>query len=84
MHYSGAWVGVKTVLCGVGGFAAADYWSSSQNDANNAWNQNFDNGNQNNTLRVRPVRGFQHGHDVHGGGSHRRRFGPPFPTADEM
>ncbi|NQU36257.1 MAG: hypothetical protein HQ526_01510 [Actinobacteria bacterium] len=51
-----------------GGFAADNYWSSSQNstNANNAWNQNFNNGNQfdnnkNNTLRVRPVRGFQYG-----------------------
>jgi hypothetical protein len=47
----------------VGGFASDNYWSSSQNNANNAWNQNLDNGNQNNdnknnTLRVRPVRGF--------------------------
>lgn len=47
----------------VGGFASDNYWSSSQNNTNNAWNQNFDNGNQNNdnknnTLQVRPVRGF--------------------------
>lgn len=51
----------------VGWFAANYYWSSSQNNANNAWAQNFDNGNQdngnkyNNSLPVRPVRGFQYG-----------------------
>lgn len=44
---------------------AANYWSSTENDpGNNAWNQNFDNGNQNNdnennTLSVRAVRGFE-------------------------
>ncbi len=38
---------------GVGGFAADNYWSSSQNDANNAWNQNFGNGNQNNDTAQR-------------------------------
>ena len=46
------------------GFAAGKYWSSSQNDADNAWRQNFDGGNQKYgrvrsvTLRVRPVRAF--------------------------
>lgn len=52
----------------VGGLAADNFWSSSQNgdNANNAWNQWFDDGNQNdnnknNDNRVRPVRGFQHG-----------------------
>ena len=45
-----------------GGSASGDCWSSSQNadNANNAWNQNFDDGNQNsnknNTNRVRAVR----------------------------
>lgn len=50
----------------VGGLADDNFWSSSQNDnnANNAWNQNFNNGNQNNNNkdnnnRVRPVRGFR-------------------------
>ncbi len=48
----------------VGGFASNNYWSSSQNNSNNVWNQNFNNGNQNNnnknnTLRVRAVRGFK-------------------------
>ena len=38
-------------------------WSSSENNSNNAWNQNFGNGNQNNnnknnTNSVRAVRGF--------------------------
>ncbi len=56
---------IKTPLYNVvGGFANDNYWSSSENDANNAWNQNFNNGNQNddnknNTLRVRAVRGFR-------------------------
>jgi hypothetical protein len=87
VHYSDAWVGVTTVLCGVGVFAAESYWSSSQNDANNAWNQNFDNGNQNNdnknnTNRVRPVRVFTTVKICVGGGSNRW-LGPSFLTADE-
>ena len=41
--------------------AAANYWSSSECAANNAWNQSFDNGdqnnnNKNNTNLVRAVR----------------------------
>jgi len=45
------------------GFAIALYWSSSENNALNAWNQNFNNGNQlsfnkYNTFYVRPVRAF--------------------------
>lgn len=32
---------------GVGRSAVDNYWSSSQNDANNAWDQNFSNGSQN-------------------------------------
>lgn len=60
-------------VTGVGGFAADNYWSSSENNANNAWNQNFNNGNQNNnnknnTNYVRPVRGFQCGIDLSTGG----------------
>jgi len=48
----------------VGGFASANYWSSTENNANNAWNQNFSGGgqnndNKNNSLRVRCVRGFE-------------------------
>jgi len=48
----------------VGGFSDNNYWSSTENDANNAWNQNFNNGNQNNNnknnkLCVRAVRGFE-------------------------
>jgi hypothetical protein len=49
---------------GVGGFAYAGYWSSSESDAGNAWNQYFDDGNQNYsdlkafTYYVRPVRAF--------------------------
>jgi hypothetical protein len=50
----------KTV---VGGFAAADYCSSSQNSATNAWFQGFVNGYQGSdnkyaTFSVRPVRAF--------------------------
>ena len=46
----------------VGGFSPVPYWSSSENDnPNNAWAQNFDDGNQNpnnknNTWSVRCVR----------------------------
>ncbi|RTY39606.1 DUF1566 domain-containing protein [Chlorobium phaeovibrioides] len=51
-------------MIGVGGFGANNYWSSSEYNADNAWNQNFNNGNQNNNNknnnnRVRPVRGFE-------------------------
>jgi prepilin-type N-terminal cleavage/methylation domain-containing protein len=47
----------------VGVFAAESYWSSSQYDANNAWNQYFVYGDQSgdskgNTYRARPVRAF--------------------------
>ena len=31
-------------LGNVGGFANDEYWSSSENDTNSAWDQNFDNG----------------------------------------
>ena len=45
------------------GFAASYYWSSSEYDANVAWNQHFYNGsqysyNKDNTFYVRPVRAF--------------------------
>ena len=45
-------------------FAANNYWSSTGNDNNNAWKQNFNNGNQNNdnknnTNYLRSVRGFK-------------------------
>lgn len=48
----------------VGGFPYADYWSSSENDSNNAWFQPFFNGYQyystskGNALPVRAVRAF--------------------------
>jgi hypothetical protein len=47
----------------LGGFAADNYWSSSENNSNNGWNQNFSTGNQNdnnknNTNRVRAARVF--------------------------
>lgn len=71
-----------------------NYWSSSQNDASNAWNQNVGNGggpdwqntdNKNNTNHVRPVRGFHHGNDMHSGAD-RVSNGPvrPLPIADEI
>ncbi|MCU0849218.1 MAG: DUF1566 domain-containing protein [Spirochaetes bacterium] len=49
---------------GVGGFAAGYYWSSSENDAGNAWLQGFDIGFQSDVskassyVRVRAVRAF--------------------------
>jgi hypothetical protein len=48
---------------GVGGFAAVDYWSSSQVGANFAWTQFFGAFGQGsasklNAYRVRPVRAF--------------------------
>jgi len=54
---------VNLKLYGLGGFGSYLYWSSSEDDAYNAWYQNFDDGNQynyskNNTLRVRAVRVF--------------------------
>jgi hypothetical protein len=47
----------------IGGFAAAHYWSSSENDVNVAWSQYFGNGYQGNnykydTYYVRAVRAF--------------------------
>ncbi|MDR1586440.1 MAG: hypothetical protein LBS57_03165 [Treponema sp.] len=44
-------------------------WSSSENNNNNAWNQNFSDGNQNNnnknnTNSVRAVRGFTQNHHL--------------------
>lgn len=47
-----------------GGFASANYWSSSEYNSDRAWNQNFFGGDQSNdlikpnTLRVRAVRAF--------------------------
>ena len=56
---------IKTPLFNVvGGFANNNYWSSSENDSNNAWNQFFNysyqyiNGNKLNQLPVRAVRAF--------------------------
>lgn len=42
-------------------FEANNYWSSTENDGTNAWNPNFNNGNQNvnnktNNRRVRAAR----------------------------
>jgi hypothetical protein len=51
------------VNSGVGGFASAYYWSSTEYDFNYAWKQYFGNGNQYNTFKtyayyVRAVRAF--------------------------
>ena len=48
---------------GVGGFSTDFYWSSSEFDANRAWNQDFDIGGQSDNFKhrssyVRPVRAF--------------------------
>jgi hypothetical protein len=69
-------------MCGVGGLTTFNnYWSSSQNNANNAWDQNVGNGggpgnqntdNKNNTNHVRPVRGFHHDKRYAGMGGPRR------------
>ena len=50
-------------LQGVGGFAAGNYWSSSESSARYAWSQLFNNGyqgsyNKVNSFYVRPVRAF--------------------------
>jgi len=55
-----------------GGFASDNYWSSSENNADNAWNQNFDNGeqnnnNKNNNKRVRALRVFERAGALSGG-----------------
>ena len=55
---------MNSFIFAVGGFASAYYWSSTEYNNNNAWKQNFDNGNQNNnnknnTNRVRAVRDFK-------------------------
>jgi len=48
----------------VGGFSGGNYWSSTENDATNAWGQYFDSGNQDShdgklsELCVRAVRAF--------------------------
>ena len=46
-----------------GGFSTVHYWSSSELDAGNAWDQGFNSGNQSdgskgNSISVRPVRAF--------------------------
>ena len=48
--------------CGSENAQANNYWSSTENDSNNAWNVNFNNGNVNNNDKsnnryVRCVRG---------------------------
>jgi hypothetical protein len=52
-----------TLRTGVGGFAAAGYWSSTEDASTNAWFHNFDTGSQNSfgkadPFYVRPVRAF--------------------------
>ena len=55
---------MNAFIFAVGGFASAYYWSSTEYNNNNAWKQNFDNGNQNNnnknnTNYVRAIRDFK-------------------------
>jgi len=56
--------GLDEDLQGRGGFVGATYWSSTENDTNNAWSQAFDNGNHYTHNKkfdsdyVRPVRAF--------------------------
>ncbi|PKL22868.1 MAG: hypothetical protein CVV48_00275 [Spirochaetae bacterium HGW-Spirochaetae-4] len=50
-------------ISGLGSFSALRYWSSSEDNADHAWNQNFFNGDQysqykGNVLRIRPIRAF--------------------------
>ena len=44
---------MNAFIFAVGGFASAYYWSSTEYNNNNAWKQNFDNGNQNNNNKPR-------------------------------
>lgn len=81
----------KTPLCGgVGGFASDNYWSSGENNATNAWIQNFNNGNQNNdnksnTNHVRPVRGFRHDNDLWAAkGRIAHECDPPLPASPRV
>lgn len=51
-------------ISGIGNFAVAPYWSSSEENLNTAWGQHFGNGYQNNypkntELRVRAIRAFR-------------------------
>ena len=48
---------MNAFIFAVGGFASAFYWSSTENNNNNAWKQNFN--NKNNTNRVRAIRDFK-------------------------
>ncbi|NDV56927.1 DUF1566 domain-containing protein [Bacteroides sp. 519] len=48
IHVSEQRYGVKRVIK----FASANYWSSTENSANNAWNVNFSNGNTNNNNKT--------------------------------
>ena len=64
MYQNKATIDATAGVNGGSGFASAYYWSSTEYNNNNAWKQNFDNGNQNNnnknnTNRVRAVRDFK-------------------------
>ena len=43
---------MNAFIFAVSGFASAYYWSSTENNNNNAWKQNFDNGNANNNIPI--------------------------------
>jgi hypothetical protein len=63
MYQNKATIDATAGVNGGSGFASAYYWSSTEFDNYGAWQQRFDNGNQNNndkspTLRVRAVRAF--------------------------
>jgi len=42
----------ESLINTVGGFIANNYWSSTENNTNNGWNQNFNNGDQNNNNKT--------------------------------
>jgi hypothetical protein len=63
LMYKNIGFGAAGALKGVGGFASNYYWSSSDSSSDYAWNQGFNNGDQdsdtkNYTLYVRAVRAF--------------------------
>ena len=43
---------MNAFIFAVGGFASAFYWSSTENNNNNAWKQNFNNGTKTTTIRT--------------------------------
>ena len=47
-------IGQGSLLGNVGGFANYSYWSSTEKDSNNAWDQDFNPGNQNSYYKTNP------------------------------